>query len=118
MTLLAVARLDLASDRSDAARSALDEAETICSQLGARPALAEIVACRETLPSRPSDGGLSAREQEVLRLVSEGLTDREVAERLYVSPRTINQHLRSIYNKLGVNSRTAATRIALERGIV
>ena len=118
MTLLAVARLDLASDRSDAARSALDEAETICSQLGARPALAEIVACRETLPSRPSDSGLSARELDVLRLVSEGLTDREVAERLYVSPRTINQHLRSIYNKLGVNSRTAATRIALERGIV
>ena len=66
--------------------------------------------------SAPS--GLSAREIEVLRLVSEGLTDVEVAERLYLSRRTISSHLRSIYLKLDVSTRTAATRLALERGII
>jgi DNA-binding NarL/FixJ family response regulator len=61
--------------------------------------------------------GLSAREVEVLRLVAEGLTDAQVAERLYLSTRTVNQHLRSIYNKLGVSTRAAATRFAVEHGL-
>ena len=59
-------------------------------------------------------GGLTAREVEVLRLVAEGLTDAQVAERLTLSPRTVSQHLRSVYNKLGVSSRAAATRFAVE----
>jgi DNA-binding NarL/FixJ family response regulator len=57
---------------------------------------------------------LTAREVEVLRLVAEGLTDAQVAERLVLSPRTVSQHLRSVYNKLGVSSRAAATRFAIE----
>ena len=62
--------------------------------------------------------GLTAREVEVLRLVAEGLTDRKVAERLFVSPRTVNTHLASIYGKLGVGSRAAATRFAVEQRLV
>ena len=58
---------------------------------------------------------LSPREVEVLRLVAEGLTDIEVARRLYLSRRTISSHLRSIYGKLGVSTRTAAARLAIER---
>jgi predicted ATPase/DNA-binding CsgD family transcriptional regulator len=61
---------------------------------------------------------LSAREAEVLGLVAEGLTDQEVAQRLYLSPRTVGQHLSSVYRKLGVRSRTAATREAAERGLL
>ncbi|NWF78658.1 MAG: tetratricopeptide repeat protein [Chloroflexi bacterium] len=61
--------------------------------------------------------GLTARELEVLRLVAQGLTDAQVAERLVISPRTVNNHLTSIYSKLGVNSRTAATRWALEQSL-
>ena len=61
---------------------------------------------------------LSARETEVLGLVSEGLTDHEVAGRLYLSPRTVGQHLRNVYKKLGVGSRTAATRAAIERDLI
>jgi predicted ATPase/DNA-binding CsgD family transcriptional regulator len=57
---------------------------------------------------------LTAREVDVLRLVAEGLTDAQVAEQLVLSPRTVSTHLRSIYNKLGINSRSAATRFALE----
>ncbi|MGZ3627575.1 MAG: tetratricopeptide repeat protein [Ktedonobacteraceae bacterium] len=62
--------------------------------------------------------GVTAREVDVLRLVAEGLTDAQVAEKLVLSPRTISSHLRSIYNKLGVNSRTAATRFAFENHLV
>jgi len=43
------------------------------------------------------------------------LTDRQVAAQLFLSPRTVNQHLRSIYNKLGVPSRAAAARVATEQ---
>jgi DNA-binding NarL/FixJ family response regulator len=55
---------------------------------------------------------------EVLRLVAEGLTDAQVAERLVLSPRTVQTHLSSIYSKLHVNTRSAATRFAVEHGLV
>ena len=61
---------------------------------------------------RPPDSLLSDRELEVLSLVARGLTDAEVAEKLYVSPRTVSGHLRGAYRKLGVKSRTAAVRKA------
>ena len=68
--------------------------------------------------SSPEDqAGLSAREVEVLRLVVEGLTNAQAAKELYLSPRTIETHLTSIYHKLGVSSRSAATRFALEHGL-
>jgi len=54
----------------------------------------------------------------VLRLVAEGFTDAQVAERLVVSLRTVNAHLRSIYRKLQVSSRGQATRFALEHGLI
>ncbi len=59
--------------------------------------------------------GLTAREVEVLRLLAQGLTDGQVAEQLVISPRTVNWHLTSIYSKLGVSSRCAATRYAMEQ---
>jgi predicted ATPase/DNA-binding CsgD family transcriptional regulator len=61
---------------------------------------------------------LSPREVEILGLVAEGLTDPQVAQRLYLSPRTVGQHLRSIYQKLGVPSRAAAVKEALGRGLI
>jgi non-specific serine/threonine protein kinase len=75
---------------------------------------------KESDPSLPPQeaAGLSARELEVLRLVSQGLTDPQVAERLYLSPRTVGQHLRSIYRKLGVPSRAAAAKAAVERSLI
>jgi predicted ATPase/class 3 adenylate cyclase/DNA-binding CsgD family transcriptional regulator len=62
--------------------------------------------------------GLTAREVEVLRLVAQGLTDAQVAERLIVSTHTVHAHLRSIYGKLEVTSRTAATRFAVDHHLV
>lgn len=61
---------------------------------------------------------LTSREAEVLSLVAEGLSDIQVAERLYLSPRTVGGHLRGAYRKLGVKSRTAATRKARELGLI
>ena len=51
-------------------------------------------------------------ELAVARLVAQGLTNRDVAERLYVSPHTVNSHLRQIFAKLQINSRVALTRLA------
>lgn len=67
-------------------------------------------------PSRSPDR-LTTREIEILRLVAQGLTDAQVAEQLIISPRTVNWHLRAIYGKLGVSSRSAATRYALEHNL-
>jgi DNA-binding NarL/FixJ family response regulator len=61
---------------------------------------------------------LSERELEVLRLVAMGLPDKAVAARLIISPRTVHAHLASIYGKLGINSRHAATRLAIEHRLV
>ncbi|HEY0753739.1 MAG TPA: tetratricopeptide repeat protein [Ktedonobacteraceae bacterium] len=57
---------------------------------------------------------LSQREHEVLRLVAMGLTNPQIAEHLVISPRTVQAHLRSIYQKLAVTSRSGATRYAIE----
>ncbi len=69
-------------------------------------------------PTPPSPAGLTVREVEVLSLVAQGLADAQVAEQLVISPRTVNTHLTSIYNKLGVESRTAATRYAVDHHLV
>ena len=66
----------------------------------------------------PDTFGLTARERAVLRLVTQGLTYAQMAEQLVISPRTVDAHLRSIYGKLGVTSRSAATRVALENHLV
>jgi non-specific serine/threonine protein kinase len=58
--------------------------------------------------------GLTPRETEVLKCVAGGLTNAQVAEELFLSPRTVDTHLTSIYQKIGVSSRTAAARFAVE----
>jgi DNA-binding NarL/FixJ family response regulator len=55
---------------------------------------------------------------EVLRLVARGFTDAQVAEALIISPRTVNAHLRTIYSKLGITSRHAATLFILEHHLL
>ena len=72
----------------------------------------------QTRKASTSPDGLTAREVEVLRLVAQGLTNEQVAQRLIISPRTVDTHLTSIYSKIGVSSRSAATRYAMEHHLV
>ncbi len=72
----------------------------------------------QVFPSKSVDRyALTRREQEVLRLLAEGLTDKAIAERLTISPRTVHAHLTVIYSKLAVTTRSAATRLALSCGL-
>ncbi len=61
---------------------------------------------------------LTSREQEVLRLIAEGLTNKRVAKLLEISPRTVSTHLTRIYGKLWVRGRTAAVVKAARLGLV
>jgi len=65
----------------------------------------------------PQSDDLTAREREVLRLLAAGLTDRSIAARLSLSPRTVQTHVRAIYSKLDITTRSAATRYALEHDL-
>ena len=80
-----------------------------------------LAAVREAAPEEPepahAGAGLTSREAEILRLVARGMTDAEVAGELVVSRRTVHSHLRSIYRKLGLRTRSAATRYALEHDL-
>jgi DNA-binding CsgD family transcriptional regulator/tetratricopeptide (TPR) repeat protein len=100
----------------------LDRALALFTEVGARGdaarvrrRLRELGFRRRVVSSdRPAVGWAALTDSElgVARLVAEGLTNREVAERLFVSPHTVNSHLRRVFAKLGVNSRVALTRLA------
>lgn len=90
---------------------------------GAVPTLHAPSASTEASVADPSDGRplplarLSAREREVLAVLAEGATNNELAERLFISERTVNRHLSNIFAKLEVGNRTAAARLAIEAGL-
>jgi len=66
----------------------------------------------------PAEEALSPRELEILQAVARGLSNRDIARKLYVSQATVKTHLLRIFAKLGVDDRTAAVTVALERGII
>jgi DNA-binding NarL/FixJ family response regulator len=120
LTLIAHAELLVMTDDHHRAQTLLDEARALCLPLNAMPALARIeqLAARlDATPDRPP-AGLSAREVEVLRLVAAGLSNPEIAERLYLSANTVRVHVAKIFAKLGVHNRAAATAFARQNGIV
>ena len=69
-------------------------------------------------PPAERDTDLTTREREFLRLMANGLTNKEIGEHLVVSHRTVQTHLYNIFSKLDVTTRTAATRYALDHGLV
>jgi len=62
--------------------------------------------------------GLSEREVEVLRLIARGLSNREMADILFISPKTVGHHVQHIYDKLGISTRVGATLFALQHGVI
>ncbi len=118
-TLLALAELHHLTGDLMQARELLGAVSSICEPLGAQPTLARAGNLAATLANSVTStsrgpAGLTAREVDVLRLVAQGLTDAQVAECLSLSPRTVGRHLASIYSKLGVSSRMAASRFVVE----
>jgi len=119
-----LAAAEIRAGRSEQAIAALDRALASYAACGARWDLARVrrrlrqLGIRRRLPAerRPAQGWAALTESEltVVRLVADGLTNRAVAERLYVSPHTVNGHLRHAFEKLGINSRVALTRIAAQ----
>jgi DNA-binding CsgD family transcriptional regulator len=119
---LAVA--EIRTGRAEQAVAALDGALAIYAGCGARWDATRVrgrlrqlgIQRRLSAARRPAHGwdAITDSELAVCRLVAAGLTNREVAERLYISPHTVNGHLRHAFQKLGVNSRVALARIATE----
>ena len=75
----------------------------------------------ETVPVPPGTGspcGLSPRELDVLALLADGRSNRDIGSRLYISEKTAGRHVSNIFVKLGVHSRASAARLAAERGLI
>jgi ATP/maltotriose-dependent transcriptional regulator MalT len=112
-TLLGQARQGRADEAG--ATEAFAAALELFEAIGAAPGIATDAP---PVTERPRPAGLTAREVEVLALVAEGLPNKGIAERLFLSEKTVSRHLSNIYTKIGVNSRAAATAFAFEQGVV
>jgi DNA-binding NarL/FixJ family response regulator len=99
---------------AEAYRALGDEASAAAEDTRAEEAYERLGVPR---PGAEAPDGLSRRECEVLTLVAEGRSNREIGDRLFISDRTVGRHLTNIYNKLGVTSRTQAVRYAIEHGL-
>jgi non-specific serine/threonine protein kinase len=69
-------------------------------------------------PQPTVTGPLSSREQEVLRLVAQGLSSKEISRQLFLAPSTVNYYLTGVFNKLGVSTRAQAVAVATQRGLL
>lgn len=138
-----LANLCAALGDQESARLEREAARAVFSELGAAPALSMLEQTRleqagleppgpvapdtrtAQLPASGNDGGhaagagpLTARETEVVRLVSAGLSNRDIAAELFISEKTVARHLSNIFTKLGLTSRAAATAYAYRHGLV
>jgi DNA-binding CsgD family transcriptional regulator len=113
------------SDSQDSLRTAF----TTFDELGARPAAAMTAKRLRDLgatavprgarsSTRSNPARLTTRETEVLAVIVEGRTNAEIAQRLFLSPKTVQRHVTSILGKLGVDSRREAARMAVQRSLV
>jgi DNA-binding CsgD family transcriptional regulator len=120
LTLLSRAELSLPGD--DPAELA-GQAEALFEPLAARPALDRVNRLRDRLArEQPVNisypAGLTEREAEVLGLLARGLSDKEIAVALQLSPRTVGRHVEKAYRKVGAHRRAEATVFALRHGLI
>ena len=104
----------------DKATSLLDDTLSISTELGMKPLTEKLSVLKEragvsnsprSAPKNP--GGLTEREVEVLMLAAQGRTNREIAEELSISIRTVQNHIHNIYDKIDVRNRAEATAFAI-----
>jgi predicted ATPase/DNA-binding CsgD family transcriptional regulator/DNA-binding XRE family transcriptional regulator len=118
MTGLGRARHELG--QLDEAARHLRTAEAMAHEIANPQLLAQVAeALAETVggAAGPLPGNLTPRQVEVLRLLADGLTNKQIAARLYLSPGTVERHLATIYRKLGLGGRVEAARYAVEHGL-
>jgi DNA-binding NarL/FixJ family response regulator len=96
------------TDDARAGRLDPDAVRAVVEAAGERPG-----ALRRARPA-----GLTERQVEVLRLVAQGLSNRRIAERLVISPRTAEHHVQDVYARIGVSSRAAAALFAMEHDLL
>ena len=123
--LLRAAEVALADGDKPGARDRLREAAAIAAELGAAPLIAEIdqlaARVRLELPAAkpaPRPFGLTSREIEVLRLIASGMSNRRIADALFISPSTAGVHVSNILAKLALTSRTEAAVVAHRLGLL
>jgi DNA-binding CsgD family transcriptional regulator len=98
----------------------LDEALSISTELNMRPLAGKATALRGNIEAMPASAptypaDLTERQAEVLRLIAQGKTDREIAQELVLSIRTVQRHIADIYDKIGARNRAEATAFALDK---
>ncbi len=102
------------------ANSLLDESLAISTELGMRPLMEKVTALRECLGGQPArkmkyPSNLTERQWEVLRLLGQGKTNREIAQTLVLSDRTVQRHIADIYDKIGARNRSEATAFVMSQ---
>lgn len=107
-----------AAGDEEAAASCFEAAAATFEQLGAAVDARQTEDLLGGQEVAPLFGGVTRRELEVLRLVAAGRSNKDIAAKLHLSPRTVAHHIDSIFTKLGVSSRAAATAFAYEHGLV
>jgi DNA-binding CsgD family transcriptional regulator len=100
----------------DGRRLELDAARTLFGRLSAAPCLARIAG--QLAPATRAAGPLTEREAQVLRLLAAGRTNRDIAEALFISEKTVARHVSNIFDKLGVSSRAGATAWAYQHDLI
>ncbi len=103
---------------SEVAALALSLLEEVAQALTHRDAALERAQQPQQPSQHPDQSPLSAREQEVVRLVAQGLTNKAIGRQLFLSASTVNYPLSSVFNKLGVATRAQAVAVAAQRGLL
>lgn len=115
-------RIAQRSPEREETRALLNEADAIAAELGIEHLRKRIAEERTRIqkgpPERSYPNGLTEREVEILTLLSDGLTNREIGETLFISVKTVATHLRHAYEKTGVANRAEATAFAIRHGLV
>jgi len=121
----ASAQVAMTSDRPHRPAMSADDA-ALALEKGAADGAFDVAAVRQVLHalghetnlrSSPAPGGLTDREVEVLRLLTREHTNREIADELFISPKTVGRHIENIYTKIGVSTRAGAAVFAMENGL-
>jgi ATP/maltotriose-dependent transcriptional regulator MalT len=102
----------------DAAQESFAVARALFAQIGAHLDASGVDGAGTVDEPPRLPGGLTAREVEVLRLIAEGMSNKEIAAALYLSVKTVSRHLSNIFTKIGVSSRAAATAFAFEHDLM